>query len=202
MSSINPYYTFKYSQPESYRFSHDSVFLARRAFEIVHDEVKSNWRGLDLCAGSGIVGLDFLFHCKTELKLQLERFDFLEVQNDYASHFEINKGRLNNEITKIQFLNKNYCESLHTQYDLILCNPPYFNPEEGQLSPNQFKNRCRFFIDGTRAELMAAIDRALAPKGRAFVLSRKENPPCPVGLRARPCGDIRGTPLFCFERNY
>ncbi|MBV2168118.1 MAG: hypothetical protein KUL82_05355 [Bdellovibrio sp.] len=62
MSSINPHYTFHYSQPEEYRFSHDSVMLARKVFERVSASAMENWRGLDLCSGCGIVGLDFLFH--------------------------------------------------------------------------------------------------------------------------------------------
>jgi tRNA1Val (adenine37-N6)-methyltransferase len=200
MSSINPHYTFQYSQPDSYRFSHDSVFLARRVFELQKENINTNWHALDLCAGCGIVGMDFLFHCKKELQTLPQRFDFLEIQSDYESHFAINKNLLNVTDTQINFLKQNYVDALPTQYDLILCNPPYFNPSEGQLSPNHFKNRCRFFIDASHAELVASIETALRPGGRAYVLNRKENPVTTPRLNAQVVGDIRGTPLVCYER--
>lgn len=200
MSSINPHYTLEYSQPQSYRFSHDSVFLARRVFELLRDEIKSDWKILDLCAGCGIVGMDFLFHCKNELQILPQDVDFLEIQSDYETHFEINKNRLQLAGTKIQYLKQNFVDPIPAQYNLILCNPPYFNPNEGRLSPNHFKNRCRFFIDATHAELLAAIEVALLPNGRAYVLARSKNPPTSRHLKAQVIGDIRGTALICYER--
>ncbi len=127
-------------------------------------------------------------------------FDFLEVQDDYKSHFDINKDRLESLDTKIQYLSQNYVEPIPTQYDLILCNPPYFNPSEGLLSPNRFKNRCRFFIDASHAELIATIESALRHKGRAYVLTRNAKPPTTAKLNAQVVGDIRGTTLICYER--
>lgn len=200
MSTINPHYTFQYSQPGAYRFSHDSVFFARWAFEHLRGEIRSDWQVLDLCAGCGIVGMDFLFHCKNELKILPQGFDFLEVQGDYEPHFEDNKNRLDISDTKIHFIKQNYIEPIQTRYNLILCNPPYFNPGEGKLSPNRFKNRCRFFIDATHDELVASIEATLLPTGRAYVLTRTENPPAHPRLSARTAADIRGTSVICYER--
>ena len=201
MASINPYYTFQYSQPGDYRFSHDSVFLARRVFELVREEVSADWRILDLCAGCGIVGMDFLYHCRSELQITPKDFDFLEIQSEYEEHFEINKQRLHLPDTNIRFLNRNYVDADPSrQYNLILCNPPYFNPRAGKLSPSPFKNRCRFFMDATPEELIAAIERSLLPGARAYVLSRSPSPPTTRHLRTQPIGDIRGTPLICYER--
>ncbi|MBY0451861.1 MAG: methyltransferase, partial [Bdellovibrionaceae bacterium] len=90
MTSVNPHYTFNYSQPEDYRFSHDSVFLAREAFTLTRGQNLANTKVLDLCAGSGIVGLDFLFH-RAQAGLSLPSLtDFLEVQEIYRPHFEAN----------------------------------------------------------------------------------------------------------------
>jgi tRNA1Val (adenine37-N6)-methyltransferase len=164
-SSVNPYYTFQYSQPDAYRFSHDSVFLARRAFELVRDSDLSRARVLDLCAGCGVVGLDFLFHLR-DAGLALPRHvDFLEVQEIYGSHFAANAAAFSNA----HFLAGNYAD-LSGTYDLILCNPPFFRVGQGALSPNEFKNRCRFFIDSDFASLFLAIGRVL--RGQAYVLLR------------------------------
>lgn len=195
MSSINPHYTFNYSQPEAYRFSHDSVFLARRVFEMSAGRIQSNWRVLDLCAGCGIVGMDFLFHCKKELGVTPALCDFLEIQSDYQQHFEINRKQLGIPETELRFLQQNYTLKTPTPYDLILCNPPYFSKDQGKLSPNTFKNRCRFFIDASAADLLEAVARALAPQGEAFILSRTSLPENSK-LLARGAGDIRGTHLI------
>jgi tRNA1(Val) A37 N6-methylase TrmN6 len=177
VSSLNPYYTFEYSQPEDYKFSHDSVFLARR----VYDELKTNpsqiTKALDLCSGCGIVGLDLLFHLNTVSDIR--QFDFLEVQSIYKNHFLENKHRLMqiqpSQTVEMQFVNINYSEALHeskfqNKYDLIVCNPPYFTPTQGKLSDNEFKNRCRFFIDSDFKTLVEFIRYSLSDTGRCFLI--------------------------------
>ena len=193
MSSVNPYYTFNYSQPEEYRFSHDSVFLARRVFELLKSDIKPEWRILDLCAGCGIVGMDFLFHCDRELGLTPTQCDFIEVQNEYENHFYVNQQLLGLPRVNLRLLQKNFNDVVDGEYELILCNPPYFDPTAGKLSPSTFKNRCRFFMDATESELMASIHKLLAPQGRAYVLSRKPS-------QGNIIGDIRGTPLVLLKK--
>jgi tRNA1Val (adenine37-N6)-methyltransferase len=206
MSSINEHYTFSYSQPEAYRFSHDSVFLARQVFERTRG--RSFTRALDLCAGCGIVGLDYLFH-RREAGLALPaQFDFLEVQDEYAPHFALNRAQLDEVPTR--FLRQNY-EDLTETYDLILCNPPYFRLAQGRLSPSDFKNRCRFFIDAEFGALFAAIERALSPMGTAYVLLRDQNahgwqPPAEARKSLSDAcdfsriGDVRGTGLYAVQK--
>ena len=58
-------------------------------------------------------------------------------------------------------------------YDVIISNPPYFFLGEGLLSPNnEFKNRCRFFIDSNFKKLIEATLYSLKPEGRAYLLMR------------------------------
>jgi tRNA1Val (adenine37-N6)-methyltransferase len=175
MSSLNLHYTFQYIQPEEYRFSHDSVFLARKVFEINQADL-GGFRGLDLCSGCGIVGLDFLFHCKTNSRAMPESFDFIEVQDVYEKYFNENKKAFGSGLPTVHFLIWNY-EKLkedksRERYDLIICNPPYFRPDQGSLSPSEFKNRCRFFIDSDFRGLLEGIGNSLKPKGSAYVLLR------------------------------
>ncbi|MFS4459546.1 RsmD family RNA methyltransferase [Bdellovibrio sp. HCB2-146] len=175
MSSVNPHFTFQYSQPEEYRFSHDSVFLARRVFELIKVEEVSAIQGLDLCAGSGVIGLDFIFHCQKEWNQAPRSFDFLEIQDVYIPHFEKNLQTLNAS-THCQMLVRNYADLLNEhfqgKYNLILSNPPYFRTGQGKLSPSEFKNRCRFFIDSDFPTLIQGIANALAPNGSAYILLR------------------------------
>ncbi len=176
MSSINHHYTFNYSQPDEYRFSHDSVFLARRVFELTQPTELATLRALDLCSGCGIIGLDFIFHGLKEFGLAPVSMDFMEIQEIYHSHFIINSERLGSLQTSLQFLNLNYdalLESKYAQrYDLILCNPPYFFQDKGRLSPSVFKNRCRFFMDSNFANLLLGINNSLSSQGKAYLLLR------------------------------
>jgi len=200
-SSINPHYTFKYVQPEEYHFSHDSVFLARRAFELLREDDLSSFRVLDLCAGCGVIGLDFLFHLSAAGRPMPKSCDFLEVQDVYADFFAENARFVSG--TELRFLNFNYAELAADRYDLILCNPPFFREGQGALSPSTFKNRCRFFLDSDFRTLLESIDRSLA--GRAFILLRDlrehgvdvaAEARQVLGDRLQHVGEIRGTGLF------
>lgn len=173
MSSINPHYTFQYSQPEEYRFSHDSVFLARRAFELERENLQSDLRVLDLCSGCGIVGLDFLFHAREAGGPLPMHADFLDVQDVYREHFDRNVQHSGFKNLNLKFKAMNYTSLTPESYDLILCNPPYFRKGQGRLSPQSFKSRCRFFLDASSAELWSAAAKALKPGGRAYLLVKE-----------------------------
>lgn len=58
-------------------------------------------------------------------------------------------------------------------FDLIVCNPPYFLPGQGILSPSEFKNRCRFFIDSNLQNLLAGVYNSLKPGGVCFMTLRE-----------------------------
>lgn len=182
MSSVNLHFTMKYSQPAEYHFSHDSVFLARFVFEWVQKNPGFKLQSLaDLCSGCGIIGLDFLFHLHQHNLAYPSAVDFIEVQNIYKDHFEMNQHEFKKHTqfdkTQLDFLNLNYAElnqnpSFYEKYDLIICNPPYFQPGHGKLSPSEFKNRCRFYLDSDFKTLIQSIRFSLSNQGVAFVLLR------------------------------
>lgn len=168
----NSHYSYDYYQPEDYRFSLDSVFLAQivaRSLES-HPNI-GDLKVLDLCAGCGVVGLELQFHQKS-----LKKIDFLEVQEVYKSYFEKNVQQAQIEGSEFNFLLMNYDRLLkkdyHEVYDIIVSNPPYFFQGEGLLSPNDFKNRCRFFIDSDFKKMIKAILNSLKPSGKAYILAR------------------------------
>lgn len=174
MSSINSYFTFQYSQPEEYKFSHDSVFLARHVFNFIQSMPLNKTAVMDLCAGCGVVGLDLLFHLK-QVHNTPAQIDFIEVQKIYREHFDKNKEQVPCSTT-INFIEANYKDLIKEQnknkYDIIISNPPYFLPHQGKLSPSEFKNRCRFFLDASFVELMNTIAYTLKTDGTAYLLVR------------------------------
>lgn len=210
-SSINTRPTFQYSQPEAYRFSHDSVFLSQQVWELTRDRMAEGFTLLDLCAGCGIVGLDFLFHGRDSV--HPSRCDFVEVQAEYKPHFEENARRLGSRIP-LHFHNQCYSELLSAeggQFDLVLCNPPFFRVGQGRLPESDFKRRCRFFIDSDFSTLLKAIAHVLKDSGEAYVLLREstDHGEDVFGEAERvlmghatiaTVGDVRGTALARIRR--
>jgi tRNA1Val (adenine37-N6)-methyltransferase len=104
-------------------------------------------------------------------------------------------------------LNRNY-DDLQTPefigvYDLILSNPPYFFTWQGKLSPSEFKNRCRFFIDSDLKNLLLGIASGLKPTGSSYLLLRdlpehkwdviaEARKICTGKLELTVLGDVRG----------
>lgn len=172
----NSIFTYEYNQPEDYRFSLDSVFLAQKVAEdLKKNEKNGPLTALDLCAGCGVIGMELHFHYP-----HIKKFDFIEVQNLYQPYFSQNIAQVKNSETSFHFLNLNYSELLSydeykNKYDLIVSNPPYFFIGEGILSPNEFKNRCRFFIDSDFNTLIKSIIHALKTNAHAYILVRSGN---------------------------
>lgn len=215
MSTINTHYTLNYSQPEAYRLSHDSVFLARDVYQRTAHLDFSDKAVLDLCAGAGVVGLDFLFHRRAQSLTMPARTDFLEIQQIYLDYFQENCKRFGKVNTELEFLNFNYNElqkfDFANKYDLILGNPPYFLTSQGKLSTNDFKNRCRFYIDSDIQNLIFSVSNSLKNSGQAFLLFRDQRDHsidieqslanyCADRLIFKNVGNIRGTLLFHFEK--
>lgn len=170
-------YTYEYSQPKEYRFSLDSVYLAKIVALSLKktsqtSEALRKMRVLDLCAGCGVIGLELNYH-----QPDLEQIDFIDVQDVYQSHFLKNVEQVKNVKENFRYLVKNYSDCLRdqnfeNQYDIIVCNPPYFFKEEGLLSPSDFKNRCRFFLDSDYQTLIESILFFLKKNAHAYLLMR------------------------------
>lgn len=218
MSSVNPNPTFSYSHPGEYNFSHDSVFLAHKVSEIIKADGLIIRNTLDLCAGCGVVGLDLLFYLNKENLVLPDTVNFLEIQDLYRTHFLKNVESLTahlNRKPEFQFLHMNYDQlslsaDFKNKYDLIISNPPYFRKGYGKLSPSEFKNRCRFFIDSDYPNLIKSIEYSLHPEGKAFVLLKslqehgidieKEFHSISPALALENLGLIRDTSLYCITK--
>lgn len=136
----------------------------------------ANLRALDVCAGCGVMGFELLEALKTKLfqTKRFARFDFLELQPDFATHFEAN--RKITATSNAHFIADSYCvlqtDTYSQMYDLIIANPPYFQKGEGTLSANDINNRARFFLDDNANILLKGIRNALKVGARAYVLMK------------------------------
>ena len=204
-------FTIKYSQPLEYRFSLDSVEAPLRISEWIITNKLQPKKILDICAGCGVMGLELAFHLRYSMQI-----DFLEIQKLYKEFFDQNIHRFQSQVNKwgqslkVEWLEQNYAilkaEIYFQKYDLIVCNPPYFKKDEGALSPNLFKNRCRFFLDEEPEVLWDAIGHCLQPAGNAFILARPGMLPdiqkrLKYSAVVQKAYDIRGTDLIHISKN-
>ena len=183
---MKSFFTFNYSQPSEYHFSLDSVLLAQRVAQWFSEQTEAQQIKieyvLDLCSGCGIIGIDTIALIKLNSSnkvnglYSMPKFiDFLEVQEIYQQHFIKNIQFVEKDLKSYFFYQLNYKQvrnypELNEKYDLIICNPPYFETDKGVLSVSDFKNRCRFYIDSDFLTLVKSLIYLLKKDGVAFVL--------------------------------
>ena len=156
-----------YLQPKFYRFSEDSIWLSKRAASLS----KGAKSILDLGTGCGVVGIE-----TTNLIESVERLVLLEPQAEFTKYIKTNFELLNRDV-EFDLVNE-YVEGYESKdkFDLIVSNPPYFNPGHSRLSPNKNKSKCRTFENSSLKNFVEAALRNLSPSGQAFILARKDNP--------------------------
>jgi tRNA1Val (adenine37-N6)-methyltransferase len=150
----------KYSQPSFYHFSEDSIILAK----VVADNIDINDKKvLDLCAGCGVVGLE-LQECSSH-KLDLH---FLEKQSAFRPYLEDNAG----EDAEI-FIGE-LQDYAHKDFDVIVCNPPYFFAGTGRESPNREKQSCRTIVREEFLYILKFIKEVSGQMTKVFFIARED----------------------------
>lgn len=160
-----------YHQPDFYRFSEDSLHLIRTLAEL---NLINGEKVMDLCAGSGVVGLEYSLRTET-----VKQLDFCEIQEEFLDYLKQNeklflRPGINSNLYFDSYKNLLSKNDLFQQYDCVLSNPPYFHPGHGLTSPNDKKNRCRFFMDATLEDLVEVYQHLLKPKSLGFMVIRND----------------------------
>lgn len=115
---------------------HDGVFCPRLDTEILVDKVlelcknKSNLNILDMCAGTGIIGLSL------KLSLPKSKVTCIDINPLAINNIKDNANKLGVEISIIE---SNLFSNLKSQkFNVFVCNPPYISRDE-ELSPSVIK---------------------------------------------------------------
>jgi ribosomal protein L3 glutamine methyltransferase len=102
-----------------------------------------NYRVLDLCTGSGCIGISLaLLHPGITVDLVDISPEALEV-----AHINIQKYQLENRVQPIQ---SNLFENLNTKYDLIITNPPYVSEKDYEKAPEEFKQEPKIALTASQ----------------------------------------------------
>lgn len=144
-----------------YTFSSDSTALA--------GFVKNEKIGtlVDLCSGSGIVGLEVID------RIQTDKLVLVEFQLELAKMSECS-ARFNKSKTKINVINadinnlENYMKS--GEADVVVCNPPYFKVGSGYKPVNESRALARHEINLTLKTLIEKVNYILKAGGDFYLV--------------------------------
>lgn len=199
----------EYIQPDFYHFSEDSIHLAkfavRSVLENCGDQKVEKLNILDLCCGCGVVGIEFLRTLPHEF--MVTRLDFLDVQEEMISLARQNISKLTNENRGDIIFNYYQTSfqnvSLEVNYDLILCNPPYFKTGHGRLGKNDKRNLCRFWTENEEREFFNFLKNNLFKGGQAYFLCRDKKYLEELSFKSNNLKIIESKPSYniCFFKN-
>lgn len=155
-----------YKQPEFYRFSEDSTYLAK----LVSEKYSGSENDLviaDYGAGCGVVAIEFALRHK-----RVKKIFFIEAQKEFIPFINENLKLLPSNV-EYEIVNKPFSQtSYEKHFDLILSNPPYFRKGTGRISQNSNKQICRTFEIDNFELLLQKISKAIKNSGRAFLVLR------------------------------
>jgi ribosomal protein L3 glutamine methyltransferase len=92
-----------------------------------------NYRVLDLCTGSGCIGITLAL---MDAKLKV---DLADISEDALAVAKINIDRYSLH-DRVRCIQSDLFQNIDQTYDLIITNPPYVSAREYQAAPEEFKN--------------------------------------------------------------
>lgn len=159
-----------YAQPDFYRFTTDSIELAKVAAAHTTPAAK---KILELGAGCGVVSCEFAQRVSHQLEIHL-----CEKQRDYESYLEQN-------FTALSQLRANFTHHFHfvpwdqlreSSFDVILSNPPYFLAGRGRVGADERREIARRWDHQERDLFYRLMINRCANKG-LIALTLRDQPP-------------------------
>lgn len=101
----------------------ETEYWVAKTIEDVKRSGVENSKILDLCAGSGCIGVSIL------KEIQGAEVHFAEIEDGHHETIKINIRENNLDENRVKIFGGNIFENIEDKYDFILSNPPYINPK-------------------------------------------------------------------------
>ena len=173
-----------YSQPSFYKFSEDSILLAKFCAEKFKS--KKHISVLDLCSGCGVVGIEFCLEHEN-----VDRVCFVEEQNEFNHHLLENIKKLTFDIKSEIYIKSLQNFDFPQRFDVIICNPPFFIEGTGRSSSDPRKNKCHFFSEEMLDLLLIVAKNSLAKEGEFYFLGRKDQKSIQYYMNHRVISEVK-----------
>lgn len=155
------YYIFQ--NPDYFKFSIDSVLLAE--FVCVH---KKNNKVLDLCTGNAPVPM--ILNIKYGDRVNITGIELQEDIYDLAC-----KSIVFNKFNNINILNMDANDvpsKIHDKFDIVTCNPPYFEVSGDNINENEVKAIARHEIKINLEGIVSVASKMIENKGYFYMVHR------------------------------
>ncbi|MEM7332823.1 MAG: methyltransferase [Chloroflexota bacterium] len=119
---------------------------------------------LDIGTGTGLLAL------MLAQKYSVATVDAVEIDSAAAQQARENvkNSPFSNQINVFEGDIVHFAEKSNPKYNLIVCNPPFFNKRDGTLSPAFPKSQARHTVSLSFTQLLQAVGLLLAENGRFF----------------------------------
>ncbi len=157
-----------YLSPEFYKFSELSLELA----EFASRNIDLNYveHGVDLFAGQGVVGLEFL----QKTGVEIEKFSFIEKEIDFMPFLRKN---IESSGRKEKIDVENRCvfnHGLNSEFDLILLNPPFYESHTGRHPYDSRRKNCHFMNGFSLNDIFELLSSISKKKVNVFMSFHQE----------------------------
>ena len=144
-----------------YTFTSDSISLAHAVKE---KKIKSL---VDLCSGSGVVGMEVAGNN------EVEELTLVELQKELADASSLS-AELFTKHTKVNVINKNLNDLgediKNMSADVVVCNPPYFKSGSGETPDNFSRAVARHELTTTLEDIVKVANRVLVHGGKFYMI--------------------------------
>lgn len=150
----------------------ETEFWVEKAIEAIKSKSSlSPIRILDLCAGSGCIGVSIANTISESI------VDFVEIDSNHLSTIKTNCRNNNVDLNRVNILQSNLFESLSEQekYDYIITNPPYIDPDLNRTenSVQSFEPKIALYGGQGGMDIIASIinkaSNYLKPQGEIWI---------------------------------
>ena len=163
INDLYDYGYYIYQNPDYFKFSIDSVLLAE--FVCVH---KKKNKVLDLCSGNAPVPM--ILNIKYGDRVEITG---VELQDEI---YELGKESIEyNKLDNIKFIKedvKNIPNVLKEKFDIVTCNPPYFEVTGVNINDNEVKAIARHEIKIDLDGIVKVASKMIENKGYFYMVHR------------------------------